>query len=136
MKQNPAQRRYMWRFLPTMASYVVLLFGSNFLVDKWHPGGILLVALAVLPALPLIATIVVLGLYLAEERDEYLRRQMVIAMLFGLAALLSVATVWGFLQVAELVGSPPTFLAFPFWCVGWALAQGVLGYANRGRDTA
>lgn len=136
MKRNPAQRRYIRRFIPMMLGYVVLLFAANSLMEAWHPDGALLAVLAVLPALPLIGVIVVMGLYLIEEKDEFLRQRLVIAMLGGLGGLLAVATIWGFLQLFHVVVPAPLFLAFPTWCALFGLTTGVLSLLDRrGRGT-
>jgi hypothetical protein len=131
MKHNAAQRRYIRRFLPAMFAYVVLLFASNLLMDRWHPDGTPLVVLAVLPAIPLVAVIAIMGVYLAEERDDFLRVRLVTAMLVGLGALLATATIWGFLQLADVIGSPPTFLAFPLWCAAFGLCQAAMALADK-----
>ena len=54
--------------------------------------------LAVLPALPLVGSLVIVGLYIAEESDEFERSILVQSMLWGLGGALSVSTVWGFLS--------------------------------------
>ena len=133
MKRNPAQRHYIRRFIPMMLGYVALLFAANSLMEAWHPHG---PVLAVLPALPLIGVIVVMGLYLIEEKGEFLRQRLVIAMLGGLGGLLAVATIWGFLQLFHVVVPAPLFLAFPTWCALFGLTTGVLSLLDRrGRGT-
>ncbi|WP_260599861.1 hypothetical protein [Sphingomonas endolithica] len=134
MKHNAAQRRYLRRFLPAMFGYVVLLFASNLMVDRWRPGGTILVVLAILPAMPLVAVIAIMGFYLAEERDDFLRARLVTAMLVGLGVLLATATIWGFLQLADVIGSPPTFLAFPLWCAAFGVAQAAMALADKLSD--
>ena len=123
MAQSPAARRYIRRFTPTMIAYVAILFAASWAVDAWHPAGPVLWALSVLPALPIIGVLVVIGLYLAEETDEYLRQRIVTAALFGIGAILSVSAVLGFLQFNGVVGKVDVFWAFPGWCAAWGLAQ-------------
>lgn len=123
MSQTPAARRYVKRFAPTMIAYVAVLLAATWAVAAWHPAGPLLWALSVLPALPIIGVLVVIGLYLAEETDEYLRQRIVTAMLFGIGAVLAASTVLGFLQFNGVVGAVPVFWAFPGWCAAWGLAQ-------------
>jgi hypothetical protein len=130
-KHNPAQRRYLARFFPVIGSYVAVLFATTWLIRHWHPAGVVLATLAVLPALPLVATIGVMGLYLAEERDEFLRQRLVIAMLIGLAALLALLTVWGFLANGGVADEPPTLLAFPVWCAFFGIAECALRLRDR-----
>lgn len=131
MPMNPAGRRYLRRFAPTMTAYVVLLMLSNRAIASWHPTGAALVALALLPALAIIGVIVVIGLYLTEERDEYLRQRIVTAMLIGLGFMLSVTTAWGFLEQAGVVPHLPSYCAFILWCAGWGGAQAVASLRER-----
>ena len=123
MHSSPATRRYLKRFMPTMLAYLAALFGANYVIESQHPTGVLLVALAVLPALPIIGVIAVIGLYLVEETDEYVRQSAVSSMLAGLAVMLSAATVWGFLEEADVVPHLPAYWAFVVWCAAWGLAQ-------------
>jgi len=69
MQTNPAVRRYFYRFVPTMTAYAVALLAAEWAIHRFHPTGALLYAVAVLPAIPIIGIIVVVGLYLAEEKD-------------------------------------------------------------------
>ena len=94
---TPAGRRYLRRFFPTMIAYVLVLFACVWAIKHWEPKGIELIILSVLPALPIIAAIVVMGLYLVEETDEFLRQRIASCMLFGTGVLLAAATVYGFL---------------------------------------
>ncbi|MES2442995.1 MAG: hypothetical protein V4574_09205 [Pseudomonadota bacterium] len=123
MSTTPAARRYIRRFIPTMIAYVGILFAATYAVDAWHPTGPLLWTLSVLPALPIIGAMVVIGLYLVEESDEYLRQRIVTAMLFGIGAVLAASTVLGFLQINGVVGKVDLFWGFPGWCGAWGLAQ-------------
>lgn len=123
MSKTPAARRYLKRFAPTMIAYVVILFAATYAVRSWHPTGALLWTLSVLPAVPIIGAMIVIGLYLVEETDEYLRQRIVTAMLFGIGAVLSVSTVLGFLQINDVVGKVDVFWGFPGWCAAWGLAQ-------------
>jgi hypothetical protein len=124
-----AGRRYIRRFMPTMFAYVAVLFACVWAIRNWHPTGIGLAVLSVLPALPIIGAIVVIGLYLVEETDEFLRQRIASCMLFGTGVLLAVATVYGFLVNGGAVeADPELFLwVFPLWCASWGLAQCVVG---------
>lgn len=122
-RRNPAQRRYLMRFFPAMLGYVVTLFACTLAIRLYQPHGAALVALAVLPALPILAVIAVMGLYLVEERDEYLRSRLVTAMIGGVGILLAATTVWGFLEDRGVIVHFPTYLAFPLWCGAFGLVQ-------------
>ena len=122
-KMSPAVRRYMKRFIPGMLLYVVVLIGSIAAIKRLHPEGPLLWALAVAPALPILLVIAIMGRYLVEETDEFLRAMAVQAMLWGIGITLALATVWGFLENADLVPHLSSFLIFPIFCGAMGLSQ-------------
>ena len=71
---TPAGRRYLMRFTPAMIAYVVVLFTVVWALKPAHaPTGPVVYALAVLPALPILAVIWAMGRFIVEETDEYLR---------------------------------------------------------------
>lgn len=125
---TPAGRRYLQRFFPTMFAYVIVLFACVWAIRNWEPKGIELILLSVLPAVPIIAAIVVMGLYLMEETDEFLRQRIASCMLFGTGVLLAAATVYGFLVNGGAIepSSELPLWAFPLWCFAWGLAQCVI----------
>jgi hypothetical protein len=93
-----AGRRYTARLAVTMSFYLVFLFLAQWTFHHLHPTGLIVYLLAVLPALPLVASLAAIGLYIAEETDEFERSILVQSMLWGLGGTLSVATIWGFLS--------------------------------------
>jgi len=118
-----AGRRYIYRFAPTMLTYLVFLFIAKWSFHHLHPAGLVVYLLAVLPALPLIGSLAIVGLYIAEESDEFERSIIVQSMLWGLGAALSVSTVWGFL---EDFANAPHISIFYVYVVFWivmALSQ-------------
>jgi xanthosine utilization system XapX-like protein len=121
--KTPAGRRYIARFTPAMLAYVVVLMGSLWSIRHLDPTGPFLWALAVAPALPVIAVIAVMGLYLIEETDEFIRAVLVQSMLWGIGITLSACTAWGFLENAEVVPHLPLYLVFPAFCGSFGLAQ-------------
>lgn len=128
---NPAQRRYVRRFMPTMAMYVVTLFACVWGINRAEPQGVLLVLLSVLPSLPILGVIVVMGLYLSEERDEFIRARLVTAMVGGIGITLAVTSVWGFLENSGVVPHFMTMLAFPLWCGSFGLVQCAMSLRDR-----
>ncbi len=133
-RTSAAGRRYHRRIIPALAGYVVILLATTYAIKAWQPAGAALGALSVLPALPLVAAIVVMGLYLLEEGDEFIRHRIVIAMLVGLGGLLVVTTTWGFLENGGAVVHFPTFLAFPLWCALFGVAQCAMNLRDRVQD--
>jgi len=121
-----AMTRLRWRAWPLLALYIVLLFAVDSLLRTTHLAEPLKYAAAILPAVPMVGIIVALGLYLAEEADEFLRVQLVQAMLWGLGVTLTLTTAWGLLE--DLAGAPrlPLTWVFPIFCAGMGLARRVI----------
>jgi xanthosine utilization system XapX-like protein len=120
---SPAAKRYLVRFFPAMAAYVAVLLASTWLIKHQAPQGPLLWALAIAPAVPIIAVIAIMGLYLREETDEFVRALLVQAMLWGIGVTLAGCTAWGFLENVDLVPHLPLYLVFPIFCGAMGLAQ-------------
>ena len=112
---SAAARRYRRRFTTAMVVYVVALVGALSGVTQYHITGPAAYVLAIAPALPLLAVIVIMGLYLREETDEFERSIQAEAALWASGGMLAVATVWGFLELFELVPHIQTWWAFPIW---------------------
>lgn len=128
---SPAARRYLTRFMPTMTVYVAALMASIFIMRGSELAGPLLWLLAVLPALPLVGIIAIIGLYLVEETDEFQRTVLVQCILWGAGVTLSAATVWGFLENADLIPHMPAFMWFPVFCASMGLAQPIVRWRYR-----
>ena len=128
---NPAQRRYAWRFLSAMLTYAAILLLAQHAIRQWHPIGVAMVALAAAPALPLVVAVAVMGLYLAEERDEFIRASAVTAMLIATGLLLATASMWGFLEAEGMVPHVVAWAAFPIWATFLGVGQGVVALRHR-----
>ena len=124
VKPTTAARRYHRRFFFAMTAYVLALMTSVSLYAEARPAPWLVWLLALAPALPIIAVIVVMGLYLREETDELERAIMSESGLWATGGLLAIATTWGFLEQFKLVPHVETWAAFPIWalCLGAANA--------------
>ena len=118
-----AGRRYVYRLAPTMAIYLVFLFIAQWSFHHLHPTGFIVYVLAVLPALPLIASLVIVGLYIAEESDEFERSILVQSMLWGFGGTLAVTTVWGFLEDFAKAPHLSTFYVYVFFWIFMGIVQ-------------
>jgi hypothetical protein len=135
MPASPAKaayRRYLWRFFPLMVAYVVIVYGVSWLFDRGEaPNGWLGYLLAVLPAVPIVGVIFIMGLYIVEEKDEFMRMRHVVALLSGLAIIMSVSVVWGFLEIYMHVPHLSAFWFFPGFCMAWGFSSGILAWVYR-----
>jgi hypothetical protein len=116
LPRNPAIRRYLNRFVIAMSAYIALILVVATYFHRFHPHGPFAYLLAVLPAFAIIGIIVVVGIYLAEEKDEFQRNLFVQALLWGLGGVLSVTSVWGMLEsFTHITHFQPTWTFTLFW---------------------
>lgn len=121
-KMSPAARRYLIRLAVLMSLYLVFLFGAVRLFKHDAPQGAIAYAVAILPALPVIAVFWAVIRYIMEETDEFLRLLLVRQALFASGFSLTVMTIWEFLQNFDLVAQGTHgFGAFFFWAMGLGL---------------
>jgi hypothetical protein len=81
-----------------------------------HLSGMLAYPVAILPALPILGTLVLTGIYLAEETDEFQRNLLIQSLLGGIGVTLAATTISGYLE--RFVHSPhlDPVLVYPiFW---------------------
>jgi hypothetical protein len=121
--KSDAERRYNRRFWPVMALYVVTILAVAWIFKHYHPQGILMYLLAVLPASPILGMIGVFGVYISEEKDEFLRMVMMLSSLWATGIVLALATFWGFVEFFTPTQRLSTFWIFWTWCVVFGLAQ-------------
>lgn len=81
---------------------------------------------AILFALLGVAFIVIFGLYLKEEQDEFQRDLWVQALLWGIGATLTVITLWGSLVEFELAKGLKLMFVFPLFMLITCIARLVL----------
>ncbi|MDP1027547.1 hypothetical protein Q5H91_10010 [Sphingomonas sp. KR1UV-12] len=124
--QSPRQRHNQ-RVLVLAIAYAALLFPAVYLLSRHLVSGPIAYAIGVLPALPVVGFFVVLGAYLIEERDEYLRMLIVRQTLVATGVAMTAATIWGFLEGFELVSHLPAYA----WPMVWIAGQGAGACANR-----
>lgn len=129
---SPAIKRYNRRVILLSLLYAVALFAAVYGFNRHLLAGPLAWIAALLPALPIIGIFGAIGRYLIEERDEYLRAQMVRQSLIATGFAMSVATAWGFLENFGLVPHAYAYYAAIVWfaglglgaCVNWLQARG------------
>jgi len=120
---SAANKRYVRRFTVAMSLYGVALVATVGAYTRVHPTGVLAYGLAIVPALPLIAVIVIMGLYMREETDEFQRSVLVESSLLATGGMLAIATIWGFLETFRLVPHIPSWAVFPLWAMLLGPAQ-------------
>ena len=134
---SPALRRYNRRIILLSVVYAVCLFAAVY-AFKRHllDGSPLAWVVALAPALPVIGFFVTIGRYLVEERDEYLRDQMVRQALIATGIAMAVATAWGFLENFGLVRHVYAYYAAVVWFAGLGVGACVNAAVARRGDAA
>jgi len=95
------------------------------------PGSPVLWLLALVSAVPLLFVIWAMARYLRDEADEYLRHLAIMSALIGLAAVLVLATIWGFLENLRLVPHVWSWYVVPLFAVSYGLGRAWLKARNR-----
>ncbi len=124
---SPAKYRFEDRFL----FIVVPLFVLDGILGIWgfhyhhlHPASVLAVLCATVQSSPIIAFIVIIGLYLAEEKDEFQKSILVQSMLWAIGVTLAATTFWGsmekFSQAPHMDIASVQFLFFLVYIVALA----------------
>lgn len=126
MTKTKASQRYTKRTLLVMTAYVVILLGVTLYFRQARPTGVVAYVAAILPALPIVAVFALLGRYMVEEQDEYLRMLLVRQSLFATAFAMTIATMWGFLESFDLVPHVDAYYVAILWFAG----NGIAGCAN------
>jgi hypothetical protein len=116
LPNTQARKRYSRRVVIAMAIYVVLILLCAYLLKHAHPGRAVAVLLAILPALPIIATLIAVGAYLRDEADEFQRFLFQQNLLWGMGVTLAVTSVWGLLELFTSIPHIPIVFTYPaFW---------------------
>jgi hypothetical protein len=120
---SQARRNYLRRTLTATTVYLIALFLCMRWVraiplDPWMRYGV-----AVLPAAPMIAVLAILGRYLREETDEYLKMLTMRSLLVATGALLGILAINDFLRVIAHGESFGPFVCFVVFFVTFGIAQ-------------
>jgi len=138
-------KHFLWRVLGLTGVYLAAILFASMYFTRHQPVGVALYALSLVPAVPVLVVIVSVGVYLRDEKDEYLRWITVKSLLWASGVTLSAATVASFLDaVAQVrpVSSPHAVVAFwvtfgflqaAFWSV-FGVTQAILHTSNGGSD--
>jgi hypothetical protein len=120
---SKAMRSYNRRVLVASLIYVVLLFSGIWIAAHYNPAASVRVVLAIAVAAPVIFIIRAMALLLKEETDEYLRMRLVEQSLIATGFLLTVGTLYGFLNAFDLVPRIEAYWVMPVWAVGLGVGR-------------
>jgi len=132
--KSVAERNYLRRMALTVAAYLVLTYLCTWIVHHLHPGRAVIYILALIPTLAVVKMLHNVAVYLQEQKDEYLRRQFVQAILVGITFTLIASSFSDFLVSYDHGRGLPPFTLFTICWVVTGIAQSVQSHRNRVRD--
>lgn len=115
MGKGAAQKRYMKRVALFTSLYLIALAIMTFADKSYDPIEAVRVILATLPGLAIIGVFWAIGRLIVEEQDEFMRMLIIRQSLVATGFALSAASVWGFLETADIV----IHLDAYWWAVAW-----------------
>jgi hypothetical protein len=125
--KNAAQKRYLKRVAIATSLYLATFALMTFLDGGFAVPEPVRYFVAVLPGLALIGIFWAIGRLIVEEQDEFLRMLTIRQTLIASAIALSAASIWGFLEAADLVVHIDAY----WYTVIWFLGIGVGAIVNR-----
>ncbi len=117
-RKGVAQQRYVKRVALFTALYLLSFGVLAFVTAESDPAFALRSVLAVLPGLAVIGIFWAVGRLIVEEQDEFIRMLVVRQSLIATGIALSAATVWGFLEAADVVPHLDAYWVAVAWFVG------------------
>jgi len=123
---NPARNhlndRALFFLMPLLAMVIVLaIWGFGY--HHIQPSSGMALFLGTLVALGYIGQIVIFGLYLAEEKDEFERMVLSQSMLWGVGATMIFTSSWGVLELFDKVRHLNPVYFLPLFCFFMATAR-------------
>lgn len=98
-KRSPAAKRYLRRLLIAVTAYVIAVVLTMHLLFHGQLPVPVAMGLALIPSLPLVAIIAIVGLYLKEEKDEFQRELFIQTLLWATAGTLAISSFWSFVHL-------------------------------------
>lgn len=127
LKEAGITARATWRYTRDFfASIALYMLGMGVAIALWNevPGARnYAFPIALLPTIPTFAMIYVMGRYVAEETDEFLRYRTIQSALIGLGFVLTLGSFWGFMETFSIVPNIWAWWVVPVWAIGFGIGQ-------------
>ena len=118
MQMKPAAKRNLWRTAVIMVVYMAGIFATKYLVEDQGLSGLPAYALALIPGLAIAAVFWTSWQAITETDDEFMRMLAVRQNLIAAGFAMAVASVWGTLEMFDLVPHVAAFYIVILWAVG------------------
>jgi len=120
---SKAMRAYNRRVVIASMAYVVALLGAMAFARYYAPPAAVRVVLALVVATPVMFIIRAMVLLLREETDEYLRMLLIEQALLATGFLLTLGTLYGFLNAFDLAPRIDAYWVVPVWALGLGVGR-------------
>ena len=116
--KSPAVRRYLLRLLLASLIYMLAVFLTFHVLYHGKLPIPAALGMAAIPSIPLVGIIVVNGLYLKEETDDFQRELFIKSLLWAAGGTLAVTSFWSFVHLFAHFPPPDGFHPFVlFWLI-------------------
>lgn len=120
---NSAQRRYLFRMQASAGFSIAFSIAAKLILRYEHlPHGAGYLV-AILPAFPIMAALVVTALYLSEETDEFQRQVLIESLLGGMGITLAGTTVWGYMESMAAAPHLDSIWIYPIFWIATAVCM-------------
>ena len=134
MAGSQASKRYLRRTVLATLVYLVAVFVTFHVLYHGRLPMPAALGLAAKPSVPIVALLVIIGLYLKEEKDDFQRELFIQALLWGSGSTLALTSFWSFVHL--FAHFPPTdgFHVFVLFWLSTGLAAAILRRRYRSTD--
>jgi hypothetical protein len=120
---TPVRRQYLVRTLAVTAAYLVGVFGAAYLIRDVGVARPLAISVALVPGAAMAAMFYNTLSMIAATTDEFMRMLAVRQQLIAAGFAMALASVWGTLEMFDLVPHREAFYIVVLWAVGLAVGQ-------------
>ena len=122
-KWTPVRRQYLVRTLIVTVVYIAGIFGTGYLIRDVGVSRPLAIAVALVPGLAIAGMFYNTLSMIAATTDEFMRMLAVRQQLIAAGFALALASVWGTLEMFDLVPHAEAFYIVVLWAVGLFVGQ-------------
>jgi hypothetical protein len=120
---TPVRRQYLVRTLIVTAIYIAGIFGASYLIGNVGVSRPLAFAVALVPGLAMVGMFANTMSMIAATKDEFMRMLAVRQQLIAAGFAMALASVWGMLEMFDLVPHVAAFYIVVLWAIGLFVGQ-------------
>ena len=134
MPTSPASRRYLGRLAIASVVYVISVYVTLHILHHGRAPLSTALGLAVIPSIPIVAIIIINGLYLKEEKDDFQRELFIQSLLWGAGVTLALSSFWSFVHLFAHFPPVDGFHVFIIFWLVVGISAAILRHKNGAAD--